>query len=296
MKDGAGALFVVATPIGNLSDITLRAVEVLKAADLVLAEDTRRSRALLSHLGISGKPVRCLDAHAPVSAIESVISELSAGSQVALLTDAGTPSVSDPGSQLVVRCHELQLRVVPIPGASAVTTAIAGSGLVDQGFWFLGFLPRKGSKRSHMLKRIAATPEAVVLFEAPPRMSATLADLAALMPTRKICVARELTKKFEELSVESLSLAAGREREWRGELTLVVGPDPTAGRPAEIDPEDLDGQIEAALERGESAREIADRLAAPPALSRRDAYQRVLELRNRADAGSPARPEESALD
>jgi 16S rRNA (cytidine1402-2'-O)-methyltransferase len=296
MSSSSGALYVVATPIGNLSDITLRAVEVLKVADLILAEDTRRSRALLSHLGISGKPVRCLDAHANASAIEAVVGELASGSQVALLTDAGTPSVSDPGSQLVVRCHELQLKVIPIPGASAVTTAIAGSGLVDQGFWFLGFLPRKGSKRNQLLSRIAATPEAVVLFEAPPRMAATLNDLAARMPTRKICIGRELTKKFEELTLDTLAQASTTERSWRGELTLVIGPDPNAGRPANIEAADLDEQIEDALERGESAREIADRLAAPPALTRRDAYQRVLWLRNSLDASAANTPPEVAPD
>jgi 16S rRNA (cytidine1402-2'-O)-methyltransferase len=277
---------VVATPIGNLSDITLRAVEVLKRAGLVVAEDTRRSRVLLSHLGIAGKPLRCLDAHASEAAIEAVAGEVANGQHVALLTDAGTPSVSDPGTQLVQRCHALGCTVVPIPGPSAVTTAIAGSGLVDQGFWFLGFLPRKGSKRGEMIQRIATTPEAVVLFEAPPRMQETLSDLAAVMPRRRICIGRELTKKFEELLVMELAEAAAAERTWRGEFTLVIGPDTAAGEPVAIDAHDLDALIVQALAQGESARDIADRLAQPPALTRRDAYQRVLELRNAATAAT----------
>jgi 16S rRNA (cytidine1402-2'-O)-methyltransferase len=136
----------------------------------------------------------------------------------------------------------------------------------------------------------------VVLFEAPPRMAATLNDLAARMPTRKICIGRELTKKFEELTLDTLAQAASVERTWRGELTLVIGPNPDAGRPASIDAADLDEQIEDALERGESAREIADRLAAPPALTRRDAYQRVLQLRNSLDASAENSPSEADPD
>lgn len=217
-------LFVVATPIGNLSDITLRAIDVLKQADLVVAEDTRRSRALLTHLGITGKPVRCIDAHASKGDIDAVVAECAAGKTVALLTDAGTPAVSDPGVELVRACRAQALEVVPIPGASAITTAIAGAGLADGGFWFCGFLPRKGSKRKAQLDRIEAFSDAVVLFESPQRLGETLRELAAREPERQACVARELTKKFEEFTTQTLREWAEHEQEFRGEITLILGP------------------------------------------------------------------------
>src|SRR5690606_20925490 len=153
-------------------------------------------------------------------------------------TDAGTPVVSDPGHALVAACRDRELLVVPIPGPSAVTTAVAGAGLVEHGFWFAGFLPRKGTKRKQLLDRIAAFPDAVVVFESPHRTSETLRDLAERTPERLVCVARELTKKFEEFVTLPLSAWANDEREFRGEITLVLGPLPendaeSTGDPAE---------------------------------------------------------------
>lgn len=272
-------LFVVATPIGNLSDITLRAIETLKLVDVVVAEDTRRSRALLSHLGIAGKPVRCIDAHSTDRDIAAVVDEILQGRSVALLTDAGTPVVSDPGHAVVAACREKQLNVVPIPGPSAVTTAIAGAGLVEHGFWFAGFLPRKGSKRKAALERIASFPDAVVLFESPQRTHATLADLAERQPTRLACVARELTKKFEEFITAPLSEWATDEREFRGEITLVLGPVAQLEASEEISEEDREAFARSLIAGNPSAKDATQSLVDALGMSKREAYQLVLKLK-----------------
>ncbi len=283
-----GQLFVIGTPIGNLDDLTLRGVATLRAADVIYAEDTRRTRALLAHLGITGKPLHCLDAHAHDSTLEQALGALQAGKQVALVTDAGTPAVSDPGSALVRRCHAVGLRVVPIPGPSAVTAAIAASGLVDQGFWFVGFLPRKGSKRQELLRRIHQSRDAVLLFEAPARMERTLHDLAQLMPDRLACVGREMTKHFEEIRVRTLAQWAAHPRTWRGELTVVLAAGDFAS--AATSPDDENALREAisearqALERGDSVKQLAVEMAARLGMSKRAAYQLVLSEKNRVDS------------
>lgn len=283
-----GKLFVVGTPIGNLDDLTLRAVATLRAADIIYAEDTRRTRALLSHLGITKKALHCLDAHARESTLEQALSAVRGGQQVALVTDAGTPAVSDPGTALVRRCHAAGLRVVPIPGPSAVTAAIAASGLVEQGFWFVGFLPRKGSKRQALLQRIQHSREAVVLFEAPARMPRTLCDLAHLMPERLACVGREMTKRFEEIRTHTLAQWCAEPRSWRGELTLVLASCESAPERSATDDETArrEAIVEArqALQRGNSVKQLAVEVAERTGLSRRVAYQLVLAEKNRANS------------
>lgn len=273
-------LYVVATPIGNLSDITLRAIETLRGVDLVVAEDTRRSRALLSHLGITGKPVRNIDAHSTPRDVEAVVAEIAEGRAVALLTDAGTPVVSDPGHDVVAACRARALLVVPIPGPSAVTTAIAGAGLVEQRFWFAGFLPRKGSKRKALLERIAKFPDAVVLFESPQRTQDTLAALAERQPRRLVCVARELTKKFEEFVTAPLAEWAEQPREFRGEITLVLAPLPEADELPEATEAEREAMAHALAAGPTSAKDAAQALVDALGMSRREAYQLVLEVRS----------------
>lgn len=273
-------LFVVATPIGNLADVTLRAIDTLKNVDVVVAEDTRRSRALLSHLGIAGKPVRCIDAHSGPREIAAVVEDMKQGRSVALLTDAGTPVVSDPGQALVAACIEASLTVVPIPGPSAVTTAIAGCGLVENGFWFAGFLPRKGSKRKIQLERIANFPDAVVLFESPQRTYSTLKELAERQPQRLACVARELTKKFEEFKTAPLAEWAAEEREFRGEVTLVLGPLEQIDAAEELTPEEREEFARSLVARNLSAKDATQRLVEALGMSKRDAYQLVLSVRD----------------
>lgn len=277
----AGTLFVVATPIGNLGDITLRAIDTLRGAARVLAEDTRRTRALLSHLGISGKPVDRLDAHATSADLDRFVAHLEAGEALALVSDAGTPVVSDPGTELIRRAALAGVPVVPIPGASAVMAAVSASGLVTAGFRFLGFLPRSGRERREALALVRDTPESVVLFEAPPRLPALLQDLADAMPDRAAAVGRELTKLHEEILRGPLrDLAAGAsERTWLGEVTVVLGPAPVASAPRELSEGDLEARIDAELASGRRAKDLAEALSLDTGLPRRELYAKVVARR-----------------
>jgi 16S rRNA (cytidine1402-2'-O)-methyltransferase len=272
----SGALFVVATPIGNLGDLGQRTAQTLSQVDVVAAEDTRRTRALLSHLGIQGKRLVKVDAHAASRVIEKVVEDLLAGRNVAVVTDAGTPSVSDPGARLVRAAAEKGVAVVGIPGPSAVTTAAAVSGLVEGAFWFVGFLPRKGEKRRRLLARIAGFGDPIVLFEAPGRARTTLNDLATLDPTRCAVVCRELTKLHEQTLRGTLQdLAATVPDDLRGEVTIVLG----RGAPLEPDAsEDVDRLIRERMAAGASARDVASELSEVTGRSRRELYARVLDI------------------
>ena len=216
---------MVATPIGNLGDITLRAVETLKAADVVAAEDTRNTRGLLSHLGISARLV-ALHEHNEKHGAAKVVEWIRAGQRVALVSDAGTPGVSDTGAEVVAAVREAGLRVVPIPGASALTAALSASGLLFEGCVFAGFLPAKGAARREKLEALAAGPWAMVLFEAPHRVAETLEDLHEALGVRDVVIAREITKRFETIARVPLADAAAWVRadadRTRGEFVLVV--------------------------------------------------------------------------
>lgn len=277
-----GKLYLVATPIGNLDDITLRAIETLKAVDVVAAEDTRRTRGLLSHLGIAGKPLFSCNAHASPGVLAALVARIAAGESVALVTDAGTPAVSDPGADLVLAAVAASVEVVPIPGVSAVTAAVAASGLVDGPFLFLGFPPHKGSARRESLQRIVSSAEPVVLFEAPHRIERTLAELAALLPERQAVLCRELTKMYEELRRGTLHELSANGGELRGEITLVIAAADPAERAPTTEPEALDTDIVERLAAGESPRSVVDALGDTPGLSRRALYRRVTELAARA--------------
>jgi 16S rRNA (cytidine1402-2'-O)-methyltransferase len=273
-----GRLWLVSTPIGNLGDITRRAVEVLAAADLLVAEDTRRLRGLLSHLGITHKPVRALHAHSADSDIAPILESLAAGQSVAYTTDAGTPGVSDPGRRLVVAAAEAGFDVQTAPGPSAVTAAVALSGFVDGPFLFLGFLPRRGGERSERLNQIQTSTEPVVLFEAPSRAAETLSDLAERMPERHAYVGRELTKLHEE-SLRGPLARLAEPREWRGELVLVIAPAPPQPADAEAAlPKLLEVALAVAIGAGGSPSHVARELAAAAGLPRSPVYQRALEL------------------
>ncbi len=272
----SGALYLVATPIGNLSDITLRALEVLKACPIVVAEDTRRSRTLLTHFGITGKDLRSLHGHSSQHEVSRIADAMEAGSDVALVTDAGTPAVSDPGDALSREVLKRGLRVVPIPGPSAVLAALAASGLgTGSGFRFLGFLPRDGVTRAAALSKACGTEEPVVLFEAPNRVHDTLTELAALDPERPACVARELTKMHEELVRGALRELAAVTAPWLGEIVIVLGERPARSEET-IGDAALDARIDDELAKGGHAKSIAERLAAWSGRSKRDVYERVV--------------------
>jgi len=220
----AGTLYLVSTPIGNLGDMTHRAVEVLSSATIVIAEDTRHSRRLLDHYHIS-TPLKSYHEHNEAKETPKLVARLRAGDSIALISDAGTPLISDPGSRLVAAAVEAGLPVVPIPGASSVMAALVASGMSLERFTFLGFLPRKGRERSEMIAEVTASQSTVVLFEAANRVGATLDALAAAgAGERPAIVARELTKQFEEFkrgSVVELA-AVYRDVDPKGEVVLVI--------------------------------------------------------------------------
>ena len=278
-----GTLFVVATPIGNMGDVTARAVETLRTCDRVVAEDTRRTRALLSHLGIGGKPLDALHAHSTEGDVARLAESLAGGERIALVTDAGTPVVSDPGDALVRAAIAAGARVVPIPGASAVLAALMASGLAGDGrFRFVGFLPREGTARGEAIALVCATPEQVVIFESPNRTTHTLRDLADATPSRPACVARELTKLHEELARGTLAELAALEREWIGEVAIVLGAHAPDERATSVDDAALDARIDVELSSGaHHVKTIAERLAAWSGRPKRDVYERVLARRRR---------------
>lgn len=261
---------VVATPIGNLGDITHRAVETLGSVDLIVAEDTRHSRTLLSHLGVT-TPMAAYHEHNEARETPRLVRRMLAGESIALISDAGTPLLSDPGARLVAASLEAGIRVIPIPGASALLSALVVSGLPADQFTFLGFLPRKGGERESALRAIARSPITTVIYESPQRIAATLADLSAAgCGDRPAALARELTKRFEEVRRGSIdSLHAGALDGLRGEIVLVI-----AGA-AERAPSESEARetVSRMRSEGASARDIIERLTDELGVSRNVAYK-----------------------
>jgi 16S rRNA (cytidine1402-2'-O)-methyltransferase len=216
-------LYVVATPIGNLDDITLRALAVLKSVDLIAAEDTRHSGNLLRHFEIR-KPLVSYHEHNEAMRTAELSERLAAGENIALITDAGMPGLSDPGARLIRQCIARELPFTIVPGVSAITTALVGSGFALENFCYRGFLPVKSGQRARELTAAAGRAETTVFFESPYRINKTLAACAELMPDRMLCVARELTKKFEEFRRGTAAnlLAHYESRPAKGEITLLI--------------------------------------------------------------------------
>ena len=220
-----GSLYVVATPIGNLDDITLRALKVLKSVATIAAEDTRRTAILLRHFGIS-TPVTSLHEHNERRKLPALLAALARGGDVALVSDAGTPLISDPGQQLVLAATEQGVPVVPIPGASAVLAALAVSGFPSDTFVFLGFPPTKPQSRDAWLATLAAEPRTIVFFEAPHRITRTLTDISRVLVNRPIVIGRELTKLHEEIIHSTSQDILTKLPKEKGEFTIVIGPRP----------------------------------------------------------------------
>lgn len=216
-------LYLVATPIGNLEDITFRAVKILKECDYILCEDTRHSHTLLAHYDIK-KPLKSFHKFSEATKEESVIEDLLSGLKIALISDAGTPGISDPGTRLVQKCIENNIDVVSIPGACAAIAAVACSGLDTDRFQFLGFLPRKTGEIRHILQEILSYPGTTICYEAPNRLVAVLEKLHELSPNKEVVIARELTKKFEEIvRGPAAQLAAQwQEQPPKGEIVLLI--------------------------------------------------------------------------
>ena len=278
---GQARLWLVATPIGNLADIAPRAVEVLAAVSFVACEDTRRTGLLLQRLGIGGRPLVAMHEHNEVAVASQIVERLAAGETAAYITDAGMPTISDPGQRLVEAVAAAGLPVSVVPGPSAPVAALAVSGLPAQRWAMEGFLPRGGNARSMRLAEIADSPRTVVLFESPKRLGATLADLVEACGAERIAaVVRELTKMHEEVARDTLGGLAERFAEPpKGEIVVVVGPAvPTAPTVAEISAE-----LERELADGASARDAAATAARRLGVSRNRTYPLAVELARTAD-------------
>lgn len=268
-------LYVVATPIGNLRDITLRAVDVLRGVDLVLAEDTRVTRKLLDAHGISPRITSYHD-HNAAAVRPRVIALLAEGRRVALVSDAGTPLISDPGYKLVEAALEAGAKVIPIPGPSALLAALVASGLPSDRFLFAGFLPAKAGARRRALAELAGVPATLIFYEGASRLPESLADMAEVFGPRRAAVARELTKRFEEVRRGALpELTASYSAPPKGEVVVVVGPPPEPEAPEEAV---LDAALKAALAelpvKGAAA-QVAEQFGIP----RKEAYARALALK-----------------
>ena len=282
---GGGCLYVVATPIGNLEDITLRALRVLKDADVVACEDTRRTLKLLTHFGISKRLVSYHE-HNEITRAPEIVIELEQGARVALVTDAGTPAISDPGHRLVSLCLRHGIRVVPVPGASAFVAALAVSGMPTEEFVFAGFLPSRPTERRKALRVLNGEARTLALYEAPHRLLDTLEDALEILGNRPAVIAREVTKAYEEFSRGHLQdlVEAARKRPVRGEITLLIGsPDghlPHAAPGIAGNAIPLARHVEDIMkEHGLDRKAALKQAARERGLTRREAYKQLLITR-----------------
>lgn len=283
-----GALYVVATPIGNLDDVTLRALRVLREVDVIAAEDTRHTRQLLEHHGIParGRLVAYHD-HVEAERADELVVRIASGASVALVSDAGTPLIADPGYRLTRAALEAGVRVVPVPGASSPVALLSCAGLPTDRFTFAGFLPAKSAARQRAIAELADRTETLLLLESPHRIAATLADLAAVLGDREAVLGRELTKRFEEVRRGTLATLAARygedgEGEARGEIVLAIAGRSAAPAKDEEVEEALDDLLRAGRDAGEPLATVARDAAAKLGIPRRVAYQRGLALKDGA--------------
>ncbi len=280
----SGSLYVVSTPIGNLDDITVRAVHTLKAVGLIAAEDTRRTDHLLKHFGIS-TPATSLHEHNETQKIPQLLRKLAEGTDIALVSDAGTPLVADPGQRLVARAIAEGVRVVPIPGPSAVLAALAASGFPADTFVFAGFAPSKSNDRKRWLTALASERRTVVFFETPHRIAKTLSEIGSILAERPIMIARELTKLHEQI-VHGTAKSVGKlQLPSRGEFTIVLGPiSGEDSKPQTIDDKSLAEFFYRLTDMSRTPRQAAAETALRFGLSTNDVYTRLARLK----AGAPS--------
>ena len=282
----SGALVLVATPIGNLGDMSQRAVEALKEAEIICCEDTRHSGKLLSHFGVSGKKLIVINEHTEYDAREEIVGLVASGKSVALITDAGTPGISDPGERPVVAVVNAGLKVSAIPGPSALTMALVTSGLPTSRFVFEGFLPRSGAERTERLAMATTESRTTIYYEAPHRLIKTLSDLTtACGAVRRVVIARELTKLHEEIWRGTLQDANMRfsETEPRGEFVIILEP---AKPPAPPTNEELLDAIRAEIAKGVSRKDSAARVSARFGVAKRTVYELALQLRDDTESST----------
>ncbi len=277
----AGTLYIVASPIGNLEDVTLRALRVLKEVDLIAAEDTRHTKKLLVHYGIA-TPLTSYHQHNEKAKSVSLVQRLNSGCRIALISDAGTPILSDPGFLLVQEAIRAGISVIPIPGPSALTTVLGASGLPTDRFAFEGFLPARKSQRREKLRGLREEKRTLVFYEVPHRVKESLQDLLEVLGEREMVLGREMTKLHEEFIRGSVSelAAQAKVKEWRGEMTLVV--EGKKDRDSDIDRErererGLKTEIKKLRKEGMRVKEIAELLGERFSLPKREVYRLVLE-------------------
>ncbi|MGB8644687.1 MAG: 16S rRNA (cytidine(1402)-2'-O)-methyltransferase [Anaerolineae bacterium] len=274
-------LYLVGTPIGNLEDITPRALQVLREVSLIAAEDTRTAKQLLAHFEIHTSVTSYYE-HNKLTKLDRILKAL-LGGDVAVISEAGMPGLSDPGYELVRAALARDIPVVPVPGPSAILAALVGSGLSAERFYYLGFLPREPQKRRRLLREVAQEPTTLIAFEAPHRIRETLADMEAILDGREICVARELTKVFEEFRRGPISEVRKHfdENEPRGEFTLIVEGAATrrgrAAAPEEWDEERVRSEVRKLLRKGVPRPEAVKRVARASRRDRREVYQLTLK-------------------
>lgn len=271
-----GTLYIVPTPIGNLEDITLRALRILKEVDLIGAEDTRHSKKLLTHFGISTKLISYYR-EKEVERSRTLLSELLGGKDVAIISDAGTPCISDPGAVLVHAAHQENIKVVPLPGPSAVTTALSAAGISETGFLFLGFLPNKKGQKRKLISSIKTSEYPVIFYESPHRIDTLLSECLEILGDRETVWARELTKNYEDIKRTRLTrlLEQTRGVKVRGEFVIIILPE----KQQEITGESIEEMLVWYRdESGLSLKDASKKLAADLGLSRSNVYQQALTL------------------
>jgi 16S rRNA (cytidine1402-2'-O)-methyltransferase len=277
-----GCLYLVGTPIGNLEDITLRALRILKEVDEIACEDTRHTQKLLNHYEIR-KPLVSYHEHNEMTRAPELLISLEQGAKIALVSDAGMPLVSDPGHRLVSLCLRHHVPVIPVPGPSAILASLAASGLPNEEFLFVGFLPARSGERRRALERLRIEERTIILYEAPHRIADSVADALDILGDRSACMAREVTKLHEEFRRGKLSelSASLEEHPAKGEITLLIGQDDSAEVGSAADPrQSLADRVEELIHQAKLDRKEALKLAAKErGLTRREAYDKMVESR-----------------
>lgn len=285
LADTKGCLYLVGTPIGNLEDITLRAIRILKESDQIACEDTRHTQKLLSHYNIQ-KPLVSYHEHNEMTRAPELVLAMEQGAKIALVSDAGMPLVSDPGYRLVTLCARHQIPVIPIPGPSALLAALSASGLPNEEFLFVGFLPARSGERQRALERLRLEDRTLILYEAPHRVAETVSDALKILGDRPACLAREVTKVHEEFRRAALSelSASLEEKPVRGEITLLIGA-PLPGQSTTRDTtQSLADRVDELIRQAKLDRKEALKLAAKErGLTRREAYSKMVEWHNQGE-------------
>jgi 16S rRNA (cytidine1402-2'-O)-methyltransferase len=281
---GSGCLYIVGTPIGNLEDITLRALRVLKEVDLIACEDTRHTQKLLNHYDIA-KTLVSYHEHNEMTRSPELLIQLEQGAKIALVSDAGMPLVSDPGYRLVTLCVRHKIPVVPIPGPSAMLAALAAAGLPNEEFLFVGFLPQRSGERRRMLDHLRIEERTMIFYEAPHRLAESIADAQEILGDRPACIAREVTKLHEEFLRGKLSQLAESlaERPARGEITLIIGPPEASAIAGQADStQSLSDRVDELIRQAKLDRKEALKLAAKErGLTRRAAYEQLVDSKSK---------------